>query len=409
MKIRRKIAGKIRKVLSLVTERQALQAEIKKLRRDAAYYRESRPANWCLRFARRAFDAAEALRADVHVAHGVQALPAADMVARATGGRLICDAIEIPAFASRTTPTEIWDPTNLAFMDLALESYLRRCDAILTIGWALKNEITHFGPPVHVIPNYRRAESLSPSTRLRDWCGLAGSDELVLAISLIYNGLEEVIRSLQLLPEHVHLALVGRLHPPSYGAKIEALLEELGLGRRVHLFDFVPYPELTATAAGADVGLIVRDTGILNNRISLPNRVFDYMASGLPVCSPDIPDITRILREHDMGVVVETLDPPGWAQAIMSALVQKNRMRANALAAARALSWENLEDELFETLGRPASVTFFGLSDLGKNNRTLRMAGSLAQRGVRVTICTHSKDAPPPIADLVRFHLLQRH
>ena len=59
----------------------------------------------------------------------------------------------------------------------------------------------------------------------------AKGDELVLAIGLIYNGLEEVVRSLRLLPEHVHLALVGRLHPPSYQAKIAAMLEEPSLGR----------------------------------------------------------------------------------------------------------------------------------------------------------------------------------
>ena len=67
------------------------------------------------------------------------------------------------------------------------------------------------------------------------------------------------------------------------------------------------------TISGADLGLIVLDTRIFNNRLSLPNRIFDYMASGLPVCCPEIPDIARILRAHDMGVVVGPLDAAGWA------------------------------------------------------------------------------------------------
>lgn len=408
MNDRKTIVGRWIKNINLVARHRRLRKKINTLERDAAYFQESKPANWYLRFARQAHAAAGMLGADVHVAHGVQTLPAADMVARATGsGRIFCDAIEIPSFAARITAIdEIWDPTTLAFLDTAFEGYLRRCDAILTIGWALKGEIDHLGPPVHVIPNYRHAEDLAASPQLRDWCGLAAGDELALAISLIYDGLEAVVSSLRLLPEHVHLALMGRFYPASYRAKIDALVEELGLGRRVHVFPSVPYPKLTGTASGADVGLIVRDTQILNNKISLPNRIFDYMASGLPVCSPDIPDITRILRERDMGVVVAAADPAGWAAAIRAALARKAEMRANALAAARVLTWESLENGLFEALGYPASVTFYGFGNLTKNNRTLRMAGSLARRGVRVMICTRSKEPPPPVADTVRFHLL---
>lgn len=374
------------------------------VKRRAGYYRENKPTNQVLRFARQAYESAADLEADVHVAHGVLALPAAEMLARTTGGRLVCDAIEIPAFAARRRTA--WHPTNVAFLDLAFESYLKRCDGILTVGWALKGELDRLGPPVHVIPNYRQAESLVPSPRLRDRCGLGTGDVLVLAISKITEGLETVIDSLKLLPDRVHLAVLGRLYPPDYRARIEALVTARGLGQRVHLFDPVPYPELAGTAAGADLGLVVLDPAIPNNRVSLPNRLFDYMAAGLPVCSPDIPDIARILREHDMGVAVATLDAEGWAGAITAGLARKGELRANARRASEAMVWSTLEEPLAAALGNPGSVTFYGFYDLTRNNRTLRMAGSLARRGTAVTICTYSPGPPPPVAGKVRFHLL---
>lgn len=380
------------------------RGQVSGAKRRAGYYRENKPANQVLRFARQAYEAAPALAAEVHVAHGVLALPAAEMLARTSGGRLVCDAIEIPAFAARRRTS--WHPTNIAFLDLAFESYLRRCDAILTVGWALKGELDRLGPPVHVVPNYRAAGELVPSPRLRAWCGLAAGEVLVLAISKITEGLEAVIDSLHLLPDRVHLAVLGRLYPPDYRARIEALVAARGLGRRVHLFDPVPYPELAGTAAGADLGLVVLDPAILNNRISLPNRLFDYMAAGLPVCSPEIPDIVRILREHEMGVVVEPLDAAGWARAITAGLAGKDVLGANARRAAEAMVWSTIEDPLFAALGRPASITFYGFYDLTRNNRTLRMAGSLAARGTAVTICTYSAGPPPPVAAGVRFHLL---
>jgi len=383
------------------------RGEARGVKRRAAFYRENRRVNQVLRLARRAHEAATALAAEVHVAHDVLALPAADMVARAVGGLLVCDAVEIPALVGRNPSTQAaWHPTGLAFADHAFESYLRRCDVILTIGWALAAELGRLGPPVHVIPNYRRAQTLAPSPRLRERCGLGPGDALVLVISKITDSLEEVLGGLALLPGHVHLAVMGRLYPEAYRARIEGLIKERRLARRVHLLEPVPYAELGGTAAGADLGLIVRDTGIVNNRVSLPNRIFDYMAAGLPVCSPDIPDIARILRDHDMGVVLDATDPQAWARAIRAALARRQEMHVNALAAARAMVWENLEEPLFAALGRPRSVSFYGFYDLTRNNRTLRMAASLARRGTAVTICTPSAGPAPAVADGVRFHLL---
>jgi glycosyltransferase involved in cell wall biosynthesis len=396
--------AKTDQTIKLLRERlQTQRSRIEQLAQIAARYSTNGPTNGILRFARQAYEAAEVLRAEVHIAHGVPALPAADMVARTTGGRLICDVIEIPSFVGRCR----WHPTNLAFLDLAFESYLRRCDGLLTVGWALKGEIEQYGPPVHVIPNYRRAESLVPSTRLRERCGLGPGDVLLLMLSSNASGMEAVIESLLLLPPNLHLAVVGWIVPAAYRERILALVREHGLEPRFHLFGPVPYDELTGTASGADLGLIVRDPAIPNNRVSLPNRIFDYMFSGLPVCCPDIADISRILREREMGVVVTRPDAQGWAGAIMAALARKEEMRVNALAASREMVWERLEEPLHEALGRPSSVTYFGYNDLTRNNRTLRMAASLAKRGTAVTICTYSDGPPPAMPGDVRFHLLR--
>jgi glycosyltransferase involved in cell wall biosynthesis len=403
----RSVASRYNRKCDALRARAGRQAEqIEKLRAVATDYRRNLPVNRYLEFARAVYEAAERLRADVHVAHGVQALPAADIVARSVGGRVFCDAIEIPSFASRSIVT--WDAVNLAFLDLAFESYLRRCDGILTVGWALATELKRFGPPVHVIPNYRFAERLTPSNQLRERCGLGPGRQLVLAISTIASGLETVVEALALLPAHVHLAVVGRIVPGAYLEQIQGLVRAHKLERRFHLFDQVPYDQLTATASGADVGLIVLDPAIPNHKLSLPNRVFDYMASALPVCSPDIADISRILRDYDMGVMVNQLDAAGWAGAITSALACKEEMRANALAASREMVWEMLEEPLYEALGQPARVAYFGNVDLTKNNRTMRMATSLAKRGTAVTICTYGEAPLGAAHENISFHMLRR-
>ncbi|QKV18776.1 glycosyltransferase [Oricola thermophila] len=345
------------------------------------------PFHLYIPFAQNAELDAQDFAADVYVAHGVQAIPAADAMAIACGGRVICDCIEIPSFAQRVLPSN-WSRINTRFIDRTVEGYLRHCDSLITVGWELGKELETYGRPVHVIPNYRYAEELQPSNRLREKCGIGPDTPLVLAISNITSGLEAVLEGISGISQPVHLAVMGHLKPAAYREKCEMLVQELGLEGRVHFFDPVPYDELTSTASAADVGLIVRDPVIPNNFVSLPNRIFDYLFSALPIVTPDIPDIARIVREENAGVVIEGIGAGGWRKGILQALEYSAEMKRNALAASRKYVWESLEDQLFEALGRPKSVTFVGYTDLNKNNRTMRMAASLRKMGVTANVYT---------------------
>lgn len=345
------------------------------------------PFHLYIPFAQNAELDAQDFAADVYVAHGVQAIPAADAMAIACGGRVICDCIEIPSFAHRALPTS-WGKINTRFVDRTFEGYLRHCDRLITVGWELGKELEIYDRPVHVIPNYRYAEELQPSNRLRENCGIGPDTPLVLAISNITRGLEAVLEGIARIPEPVHLAIMGYLKPEAYRQKCEMRVRELGLEGRVHFFDPVPYDELTSTASAADAGLIVLDPAIRNMHVALPNRVFDFLFSGLPVVTPNIPDIARIVREENAGVVIGGIGANDWRDGIAHALEQSAAMKPNALAASRKYVWESLEDQLFEALGRPQSVTFLGYLDITQNNRTMRMAASLRKMGVTAKVYT---------------------
>jgi len=381
-----------RRVIQLKVERNELRRKIDRLsqrtsRLDAELQRYAvhRPVITYLDFAQSSSNLRSALEAEVYVGHGVQSLPAAAALARETGGRYFCDCIEIPSFFDRAVPVR-WSEIDTDFLDSAFASYLRRADGVMTVGWALAEELQEYSNTVTVIPNYRHRQTLQPSTELRDRCGLGPGDKLVLSLSTVASGFEPVLEALALLPADVHLAAVGKFVPAEYEHSCEALARELGVSDRFHRFAPIEYAQLTSFVSGADVGLIVRDPQIRNNAISLPNRIFDYMFSSVPVCSPEIPDIARIIRDEDMGAVIGDMTPAAWAAGIDAVLAQRDAMRANALSASGRYIWENLEDELFEVLGRPRSVCYVGANQLHQNNRTRRMAQSLMARGAEVKI-----------------------
>jgi glycosyltransferase involved in cell wall biosynthesis len=381
------------------------------LQKDAEYFRENPAVNRFLRFARHCHDRAAELKAEIYSAHGLQALPAAAAVAKSVGGLVYCDVIEIPSFANRNM-TNTWHPTNLTLLDHAFEGFLRDADGLLTVGTALQAEIQHYGAPVSVIPNYRYAEQLQPSTRLREMSGLRTEDRLLLSISTMTSGFEAVIEALALLPENVHLATLGHFMPAEYDAKIRGLIARRGVEHRVHLFDEVPYAQLATTASGADIGLIVLDPAIMNHRISLPNRLFDYIAAGLPIVAPDIRDIAEIVSQRKLGIILASIDARCWADGIGAALAGAEAMRANALAASQEMVWEKLGDRLHAAYNHAKSITFFGYRDLRRNNRTMRMARTLVERAVTVTICCPHDDTisavEPPGVRFVTTPLLVR-
>jgi glycosyltransferase involved in cell wall biosynthesis len=364
---------------------QKLRDAVGNLRNLSEYYRESTNVNHFLRFARYCYERADDIKAEAYLAHGVEALPAADAVAKAVGGRVYCDVIEMPSFAQRSVPYEL-HPTSLSLLDHAFDGYLRGAAGLSTVGWALGDRLRHYGPKVAVIPNYRSRETPPRSSWIREACGLASGDRLLLATSTIASGLEPIIEALRLLPDHIHLATLGNIFH-RYRGPVDDAVSRCGLGGRVHLLDPVPYDRLAAAAGGADIGLIAVDPSLTHWQISLPNRLFDCIAAGLPVVTPDLPDISRIVRAWGLGMIVAESAARSWADAISAALADEEALRARARAAAGALVWESLADDLLAAYDSPASITIIAYTDLIGHQRTIRMAETLAQRGVRVTVC----------------------
>ena len=362
-----------------------IRSSFESARARGQYFSENPAINRYLRFARNCLDIADELKADVYCGHGVMPMPAIAALQEAVGGLSVCDAIEIPAFSKRAV-TSTWHPTTLRMIDMAMESYLRYSDYIVTVGWALGSLLQPINPDVRVLPNYRYQEKVKPNTIFREKFGLSPDHKVILSISTIASGFENVLEALQKLPSNIHLVCMGKFVPSTYEEEVMNLVDKLGVRERAHFMGFVPYNELADTAGGADIGLIIRDPSIPNNQISLPNRVFDYMMSGLPIVSPFMPDIDKIITENNFGVSIPDMECNSWVDGISSALFQKDEMRKNALRAARKLTWESLESSLPEIFGSPKTITFLGFSDLTKNNRTMRIAKSLAKHGIKVKI-----------------------
>jgi glycosyltransferase involved in cell wall biosynthesis len=100
-------------------------------------------------------------------------------------------------------------------------------------------------------------------------------------------------------------------------SRIQAAVDRARLRNHVALLGWRESPELAAYYQHCHLGLLpFRDTPHI--RLTLANKLFDYMAAGLPVVAVDVPPMRRILDETGAGL----LYPPGDTAALARTIVE---------------------------------------------------------------------------------------
>lgn len=183
--------------------------------------------------------------------------------------------------------------------------------------------------------------------RLRELAGL-GSESRVVAYCgaiTINRGIEQTLDALELLDGSTHLVLLGR-GSQAYRSVLDARVAAAGLQDRVHFVGIVPSDEVPATLRDADASVIFSRPVTLNQRFSLPNKLFESIHAGLPVAASDLPDIASVVSSTGAGQVFDIDDARTTADAIAEVIAHADRYRAASAAAARTLTWQNEADGL---------------------------------------------------------------
>ncbi|MEA2310352.1 MAG: hypothetical protein QOE28_320, partial [Solirubrobacteraceae bacterium] len=154
-----------------------------------------------------------------------------------------------------------------------------------------------------------------------------------------HRGIEEAISALALLPG-VRLQLLGPGQPPYLGA-VRAHAERLGVAERVEVLPTVAPGAVVGAIAGAGAGLALFQPVCLSHRLVAPNKLFEYMAAGLPSLASDLPVIRSYLERFGCGAVARPDDPSDIARRLAWLLEPEHNRRCRDAAerAARVMSW----------------------------------------------------------------------
>lgn len=177
----------------------------------------------------------------------------------------------------------------------------------------------------------------------REEVGPPRADPPGAPLRLIYQGSlvpsrlpETVVRALAALPGRVALTVVG-YETIGHGGHIDrlaALARELGVEGQLEVVGALPTrAELYARCRKADVGLALmpRATASRNERTMLAgpsNKVFDYMACGVPPIVPEQPDTRALYLDPGYALPCDPADPASIAAALRWCLDHPAELRA---------------------------------------------------------------------------------
>jgi glycosyltransferase involved in cell wall biosynthesis len=206
----------------------------------------------------------------------------------------------------------------------------------------------HIGRPL-VLQNRPRLVNVEGSNRIREELALKESWPIVVYQGGLQpgRGLPRLVEAAALVPEAYFVFIGGGRQ----AGELHQLAAKLGLNERVHFISTVPLAELLSYTASADIGVQPIENTCLNHFTTDSNKLFEYVIAGLPVVASQLPEISKVVRKHDLGLLVPPGDTLALADAILTLVQNKNlrqQYHVHAEQAGQSLNWETQEKSLLD-------------------------------------------------------------
>lgn len=219
------------------------------------------------------------------------------------------------------------------FITWQLRTFAARADSTTTVCLSLAEKYREvFGFDTGVVTNASPYADLQP-TEVQDRIRIVHA-----GAALANRRLEVLIDAMSGLEAHASIDLFLTPNDTGY---LAALHESADARENVHVHPPVPYDELLAMLNRFDVGVHLLAPTNFNNRFALPNKFFDYVQARLALLIGPSPEMERLLRQGDLGLVTDDFTVESLRRAIASLSPEDvRRWKDNSDAHAHELSAE---------------------------------------------------------------------
>jgi len=283
-------------------------------------------------------------KADILLANDLDTLPANYLISKIKGIPIVYDTheyfTEVPELKDRYTK-KVWERIeNVIFPKLK---------DVFTVNKSIADIYSKkYNIDINVIRNLPN-KNIEIKTKSKKELGLNENQKYIILQGAGINidrGAEELVMAMKEV-ENAQLLIVG-------SGDVLPKLKDMVLKEKLEakvIFVGKQSPEiLKSYTAISELGISIDKDTNLNYRYSLPNKIFDYVQSGIPILASNLPEIRNIVDSYDIGQIISNHEPKEIAIHINEMMKHdfKNLKKEQIKKAAAELIWENQEHILQE-------------------------------------------------------------
>ena len=269
---------------------------------------------------------------DLIIANDVETMQLAAEFAKICKAPVLLDAHEMESWHRQTRQAA--DRTKAPGAQWFCATYIPQATRMISVSDSIaKHYAREYGLPCEVITNAPFYVEQAPSP--------VGEG----SIRMVHHGGTNASRNLdvmfQLMDELDNRFSLDLVLVPNNPAVYESLREKAATHPRVRLLPPVPVDEISRQLNQYDMGIYMLNSSVQNQKLALPNKIFEFVQARLGVATWPTPEMARLVRDHGLGVVASEYSVAAMAKAL-NALRPEDvvRFKHASHADARTLSAE---------------------------------------------------------------------
>lgn len=280
------------------------------------------------------------VNADLYHFHDPELLPIG-LKLKKKGKKVIYDAHEdLPNdVLVKTWISKLLRPLLSILIKKVEHYYVRKIDGVVTVIEPIMRRLKFVNPNVIVCANYASIKEFGTeplwTDRKKNICYVGGISKI--------RGIMQVFEAVK--KTKVKLELAGNFS----SRDLENELRKMAAWKNVNYHGVVKRNELMNIFNSCIAG-VVTFIPMAHNQEASPNKIFEYMAAGLPVIASNLPYAEKVLLPSKSGICVDPKSPDEIADAIELLInnpIQAKKMGENARKAFKEkYNWEIEEKKL---------------------------------------------------------------
>ena len=161
------------------------------------------------------------------------------------------------------------------------------------------------------------------------------------------RGLDTLIETMSFAPKYYKLIIIG---DGTMKTHLTEKTKRLNINNRVKFINQVPINELSSYSSGADIGINLLESYNLSKKLASPNKLFEYIHSGIPVLCSDSIENKKIISRYKIGELT-SIQKTKIIEAIKE--IENNgfkHYKKSLKEASTIFEWENQEKKILKLI-----------------------------------------------------------